>query len=359
MGETFDMEVFRAGDYGPGRRFSEADVRRIAASYDRSVHEAPITVDHTKSGPAWGWVRGLKAAGAKLVATVGQMPEAFRELVRGGRYKKRSAEIYPSFTLAGGEPYLRAVTFLGARPPEVKGLAEVALAEAESDDVVRVAFTEGARTTGLGGDEVKAFTEEQLKAAIDQAVQEATEPLKLQIQELEATAKPGGPAVAAAKEFAELEGQIKALQDELKGAKETLAEERAGRTAMLADARRREVVSFCEAQEAAGKLTPAARKAGLVEFMVGLSTEKTVTFGEGDAAVKTSPAEFFQQFLESLPEALPTGRVAGRGGPGTEGGAKPWAEISAEFAEGKEVFEASGITLAEYAKLNYGVEPPK
>src|SRR5690606_32066987 len=49
-----ELEIFRAGDYGPRGRWSEADLDRLAAGYDPALHEAPVTLDHAQTGPALG-----------------------------------------------------------------------------------------------------------------------------------------------------------------------------------------------------------------------------------------------------------------------------------------------------------------
>jgi hypothetical protein len=121
--ETIDVEIFKAGCYPQGE-VTEADLEELAAAYDPAVHEAPVTLDHARCGPALGWVAGLKRVGDRLVATLRGVSERLRELVRSGAYRKRSAEIYLDFNGTGSK-YLRAVTFLGAGVPEVKGLSDV------------------------------------------------------------------------------------------------------------------------------------------------------------------------------------------------------------------------------------------
>lgn len=58
------IEIFRAGDYGPKGRYSEADLDRIASSYDPALHEAPVVIGHPEHDrPAYGWVEALKREG--------------------------------------------------------------------------------------------------------------------------------------------------------------------------------------------------------------------------------------------------------------------------------------------------------
>lgn len=127
-----NLEIFRAGDYGEKGSWTPEHIAAIAASYDPKFHEAPVTVDHAQSGPALGWVKRLIARGRALIAEL-ELEDGFFGEVRAGKWKKRSAEIYPD--LGGKGPYLRAVSFLGAMAPEVKGLADVAFDDAGEERV--------------------------------------------------------------------------------------------------------------------------------------------------------------------------------------------------------------------------------
>jgi hypothetical protein len=125
-----ELEVFRAGDYGPKGRWTEAALDRLAANYDPALHEAPVTLDHAQSGPALGWVAALTRRGDRLVARLRGLSHALVALLRDGAFKKRSVELYRALPETG-EPYLKAVSFLGAAAPEVKGLRDAIFTEAE------------------------------------------------------------------------------------------------------------------------------------------------------------------------------------------------------------------------------------
>lgn len=132
---TLDLEVFRAGDYAERGTWDEAALDQIARDYCPALHEAPVTVDHAQTGPALGWVESLRRVGQVLVARLRDLDPGFAELIRRGAYKKRSVELYPALPETG-RPYLRAVSFLGACPPAVKGLADVVFAEAAGEPLV-------------------------------------------------------------------------------------------------------------------------------------------------------------------------------------------------------------------------------
>ena len=137
---TLEVEIFRTGDYGEKGRYDEAALDAIANDYDAELHEAPVTVDHTQTGPAEGWVQGLRRIGDRLVAILGRISPNLRRLLAEGAYKKRSVELYRSFRETE-RPYLKAVSFLGAASPEVKGLADPVFNE---NDAEAIRFTENA-----------------------------------------------------------------------------------------------------------------------------------------------------------------------------------------------------------------------
>ncbi|MEQ8819739.1 MAG: hypothetical protein RLY93_05800 [Sumerlaeia bacterium] len=137
--ETLEIEVFRAGDYGPKGTFTEADLDAMASDYDPARHhEAPVTLDHAQNGPAQGWVGRVRRAGDRLLATLTRLSPTLRDALGGGHYKKRSVELYRAFEPTG-RPYLKAVSFLGAAAPEVKGLTDPIFQEVlENEAATRV-----------------------------------------------------------------------------------------------------------------------------------------------------------------------------------------------------------------------------
>src|SRR5574344_813477 len=124
------FEVFKAGIYPQGK-FTKAEVEELAKNYDPSFCEAPITLDHEQSGPAFGWVESVKAENGVLKASFKDVTEDLKAFVNDGKYKKISVEIYRE--LEGKKPYLKAVSFLGASIPQVKGMEAVQFKEGESD----------------------------------------------------------------------------------------------------------------------------------------------------------------------------------------------------------------------------------
>ncbi len=130
------IDVFRAGrhidDQGTERVFTEGDIDDIARGYRPDVREAPLVVGHPETdGPAFGWVAELRRGlGGVLQMRAKQVNERFAEGVREGRFKKRSAALYPPSHPSNPNPgkwYLRHVGFLGAAQPAIAGLADPVL----------------------------------------------------------------------------------------------------------------------------------------------------------------------------------------------------------------------------------------
>lgn len=138
------FDIFYAGKHvsasGAALNFSEADLERSAAVYDPAKHEAPIVIGHPKDNlPAFGWIEKLDFADGELVAAPKDVDPEFADMVAKRRFPKRSASFYSpgsaNHPLAGTADhdtyYLRHVGFLGAAPPSLKGLREVAFSAAD------------------------------------------------------------------------------------------------------------------------------------------------------------------------------------------------------------------------------------
>jgi hypothetical protein len=144
-----EIEIFRAGTHtaanGTTITFSQSDLEEIASGYNPEYHEAPIVLGHpADNAPAYGWVKGLRVAGDRLLATLGDMSTSFVEAVRDKLYKKVSASFYPPESPANPNPgrySLRHLGFLGAQPPAVKGLSPISLSEMDELDQARAVLT--------------------------------------------------------------------------------------------------------------------------------------------------------------------------------------------------------------------------
>jgi hypothetical protein len=158
-----DVEIFQAGTYWfediNGKEYSitytDDDVKEIANNTNTLIgadmHSPPGKLGHSTSvgAPAIGWVQStLRAKGenpAKLVADFEDIPAPVYEMFEQKLYKKISSEIYHAKATAQyfGDKVkgltLRAVAFLGAEVPRVKGLAAF-LSESAKMHPERAAF---------------------------------------------------------------------------------------------------------------------------------------------------------------------------------------------------------------------------
>lgn len=311
MGATIrDVEVFRAGDYGAKGVYTPEDLSRIAADYDSAGrHDAPLTVDHVQAGPALGWIRNLRAAGASLFADFVDVADETIQAIRERSFSKRSIELFPKFA-ATGRPYLKAVTMLGAAAPHVKGLREIAFGDHgesvsfDEETMPPVAFVEVSNTAN--GTAVAPIKEEVRMS--EPAPQGAAPPAALP------------PDVIA--KFAEFEASL-ATERKAREAAEARALGAEAAVAAL-DARlfsERETARFDKAFDAAlseGRATPANRPAALAIFSALPATGEVVKFGETEGsprdaylhALATAPVVV--EFRDALPPREPRAPVNGR-----------------------------------------------
>lgn len=366
------FELFRSGKHvsasGAAIAFSDDDLRAAVAAYDPAVHEAPIVVGHPRdNAPAYGWVKSLSFADGTMIAEPDQVDADFAELVQAGRFKKRSASFYTPDAPNNPKPgtyYLRHVGFLGAQPPAVKGLKEVAFADAEAGvvefaDVGRFAWgsvaaiLRGLREWIIGDKGLETADklvpnfylsdiDEAAKAAreapVDQtpsAMPAFSEGNPMTIQELQAQVakltKERDDALAAAAKvanFSEAEGRLKERETAV-----------AAREAAMA---RASIEKRVDAVVAAGRLLPAGKKAA-VDFAMALADgEQTFDFGEGDKAKKVSQREAYLLQLETAPKVVEYGeRAPSDGGRPATGG-----ELSVEDAQRQLLDQVAGKAKA-------------
>jgi len=245
------IEVFSTGKHtsnnGHTKQWTESDLDMMVDSYSSDKHEAPVVIGHPQSNhPAYGWVEGLKRTGKTLLAKFKQVEPQFAEMVEKGRFKKRSISVYPDGTL-------RHVGFLGAQPPAVKGLKDISFGDEEA---VTYEFQDMEETMPTVEELQKQLDDEKKKrlAAESEAKQNKAR------------------ADKSESDFAEHQKKSK----------------------------RKEIESFVEQGIKDGKILPAWKDQGLVEFMDSLqSHEETYEFSEGK---KETPAAWFKNFLESFSE---------------------------------------------------------
>jgi hypothetical protein len=234
--------------------------------------------------------------GDTLLAKFKEVEPSFESAVKAGRYKKRSAAFY--LDADGKIQNLRHVAFLGAQPPEVKGLknlnfedngrtfTEVDFGEeeavaAETDKTIReqiAAFFAEMFSKKPG--EAVTFSEADAKRIATEAATAAAAPLQAKVTELE------GKLTQQTAKFAERE------------------------TAIAASETGQKSIDAVNRLKSAGKWIPAFEKMGMTKIFDELAKlTVTVEFGEGDAKKTVTPLELQVLFLEGLPKIVPGGRL--------------------------------------------------
>jgi hypothetical protein len=312
------VEIFLPGTHtdNEGRRHT-LDARfleQVVNNFDAELHEPPVVIGHPEQdAPAYGSVAALRVNDAgRLVAQFCDTDPAFEEMVRAGKFKKRSAAFYLDAGIAPGgkAPSLRHVGFLGAQPPSVKGLKNIHFDEGDEavtfevinfsegessmkkedvDTVVEGVWDKFKKQFGFGDADKNhrqqaSFSEADVKRIAADAVSEATSSLKETVQQLQ-----------------------QQVQQQA--------------TAHSASSVRADIAAFCE--ELGGeRLPPALRKMGVIKFMetlAALDEKKIAVIGfaeEGgkqvEKEVQLTPLEFFQNFMRALPRFIQFGEQFGQ-----------------------------------------------
>ncbi len=336
------VEIFRAGDYGAKGAYTEADIDKMIANYDPANHEAPIVVGHPEhDAPAFGWIQSLKRDGDVLLGMPTQVPSQFEDLVREGRFKKRSISLYRT---ANG-PALRHVGFLGAMPPEVKGLADLKFASFGSEKFEAIEFKEDE----LDANEVTKPIIQSLKEFFTELFKGKT----VQMSEPD-QAKAIEAAVTAA---------VNPLTTQIKDLEKKFAEEADARQKAVASAATQSQVALCEKQmqrlKDGKRWLPAYDKMGLPQLFAELSKSPAkITFGEGDKKSEKQAVEAFADFLFGLGEIVPSGELSGAASAQRKG---KLVQFSEPGPRSNAAIDADSVNLAEAAtalaqkeKISYG-----
>jgi septal ring factor EnvC (AmiA/AmiB activator) len=312
------FEVFKAGEYPQGK-FTAEQIAELANNYDPGFCEAPITLDHEQSGPAYGWVKTLKAEGGVLKASFKDVAEDLKSFVNEGKYRKISVEIYRS--LEGKSPYLKAVSFLGASIPQVKGLQSVEFKDAESDIYTFEAQVEEDNTE--------------------------TQELKEQIKKLEEKVKSFTSQPKDSETVKEHKQQVKTLSAQV----DSFKEQAQGKvdlekeiTELKNSMRDKEFSEFVEKKIEEGILTP-ANKDAVLKVLKDLDNIKK--FDESSNTIQD-----FKTFINSLPKQVEFGEIATKDKKLDKNSKGEFDEFANVSEESKDLFEQA-TALAEKEKIPF------
>src|SRR5581483_727912 len=253
----------------------------------------------------------------------------FEDLVREGRFKKRSISLYRT---ANG-PALRHVGFLGAMPPEVKGLADLKFASFGSEKFEAIEFKEDE----LDANEVTKPIIQSLKEFFTELFKGKT----VQMSEPD-QAKAIEAAVTAA---------VNPLTTQIKDLEKKFAEEADARQKAVASAATQSQVALCEKQmqrlKDGKRWLPAYDKMGLPQLFAELSKSPAkITFGEGDKKSEKQAVEAFADFLFGLGEIVPSGELSGAASAQRKG---KLVQFSEPGPRSNAAIDADSVNLAEAA----------
>lgn len=394
------FRIFRPGKHraacGTVVEFTEDDLKRAVAAYSPALYAAPLVIGHPKTEDrAYGWAESLTYEDGHVVVHPDKVNPEFSELVEQGAYRNRSASWYmpdhPS-NPSPGNLYPKHIGFLGAVPPALKGLGDVAFAEGgqpvdfsaeeypdkvvefanAADDAWNLASMLSSTARMFRGLRDWMLAEKGAETA-DQLLPswniEDLERQALRQEEKARNTDPGlsynEPANPTPKETTMTPEEIAKLQRERDEAQARVAQFTERETAIAAAERMATVAAIdasLDAHVKAGRLLPAHRKA-VANFMADLADGTgtdvaTIEFGEaaeGKPAPKLSPRAFMAAFLAGLPKAVDYNE---RGGNTTaNGGAMTPKQLAAKAtAKRDEIQQKEGRTISFTEATNLVLE---
>lgn len=325
------IEIFRAGthrdDAGRTHQFTPAMLAEMAASYNRSLREAPLTVGHPKDNlPAYGWVgRVFVNEAGNLAIDTDQVDAAFAEMVKAGRFKKRSASFYPPAAAHNPTPgkwYLRHVAFLGAQPPAVAGLKDIGFADGAETLSFAETFDDPAPAPAPHS------PQEQIMSDTDKA----------ELERLRAAAKANAEALAKAQtDLQAANDAASAATAQVKSfAEKAAAERRAG------------FVSFAQAEVKAGRLLPKDQNIAVAALETLSAAGEPLSFSEGATTTQVTPLQmcaWLQGQMSSRKAIVSFGEQAG--------GSADDAGFDARGKSDAEIDQAARAYQVEHPEVSY------
>ncbi|ESP62809.1 hypothetical protein SMITH_190 [Smithella sp. ME-1] len=354
------IPIFRGGkqtDSNGVEHDGDALIDKALANFNAAVHEPPICIGHPKEdAPSYGWVEGLKKHGNLLLAKFKQVQPDFADMVKNGSFKKRSAAFYPDGSL-------RHVGFLGAMPPAVKGLPDVAFAEGDAAsfefsepwawnslaDVFRrlrewLIEKEGQDTADRivpdwkiedlrsaanpPADETQQINyKEKKKEVVDMNFKEKLKAflgtIGFDVSKIPDDAIPGEAPANTGIQYSEADLEKIRKEAEDKGKQKAQAEFAEQQKQIRLSTIKTEIAAFCESLIKAGKITPATVSFGLPEILFSMAEiDNQIEFGEKKE--KFTAFDRMKALLESATPLVTFKEVATRdkdtgGGTGTAG----------------------------------------
>ncbi len=294
MNNLQQIAIFKVGKHtatnGETLNATADYLRSVVASYDKNNHQAPAVIGHPKdNSPAYGWVTAINFNEQEgiLYADFEQVEPQFQQMLKDGRFKKRSASFYPPNHPSNptkGKPYLRHVGFLGAMPPSVKGLKDFS---DDDTDCITFEFNEFINTNF---NEFTTNKEDNSMSKDKQDKSNTSNPPQSPLDK-------GGSGVV---DFAEQQAQLTAKEQALADREAEIAKREAEFAKQQQEAKTAEFSEYCDSLIKTGQVVP-AEKSAIVEVMMTLDgSDKTFDFAEGDTVKQKSSVEVLQSVLSRL-----------------------------------------------------------
>ncbi len=319
------FEIFRAGEQtdskGRTETFSEADLDSIVANHNAD-DPAPLVVGHPKTNhPAYGWSSDLKREGDTLFAKATDVVSEFEDAVKAKMYRKRSISISPD---GNGGYQLRHIGFLGAKPPAVAGLADLAFSENHETTLYEYALEDAVQESAWGMDSITRMFRKLREWVISEHDIETADQVipDYQINSLQHSVTAMNDELGDDKRFSANNSQdsdqetnemsnfsqedLDAAQAEQKKRADTAE---AQLKKLQFEQRQGEAQTLVDGLVNDGKLLPAQTE-GLAEFMAQLAEwdgNFEFSAGDDDSKVEKSPYDFASDLLNSLGKQIQTG----------------------------------------------------
>ena len=288
------LAIFKTGTHtatnGSAMIASAEMLKGVADNYQPATHEAPAVIGHPKDNhPAYAWAESLSFDEGEgvLYANFSQVEPQFAQLVKDGRFKKRSASFYPPNHPSNPTPgtaYLRHVGFLGAQPPAVKGLKDFT-DFSDLADLPTYEFTEFSNPTNQHQDQKEnVMNDESTKNTTDTSANnvdgDATTNNNARFEE----------------QRAELDKKAKALE-----AKEVaIAAREAAFAKQEQDIKENDFSEFADTLIKKGQLVPAEKNAVISVMMDLDGADKTFDFAENGTVNKKTSVDVLKGVLGRL-----------------------------------------------------------
>ena len=279
-------------------------INEVAQTYNPKFHEAPIVIGHVKNDKmiAYAWVaKTYKNDEGRLAMDAGDVEPQFAEMVKDGRVKKRSVELYHPDNPANPTPgqwHLKHVAFLGAVPPAVKGLKDIKFSE--DDGGICLSEPLPPTTSNLNTHqpenqpkkETIQMAEQNTPAAPTTQVQNNEAALQSQIAELQKKLQEETQAKDAAL------AQLKETQDKLAAIEKEKEQQQT-----------QEIAQFAESMVKQGRMLP-KDKAMHVAIMTDLQKANPVQFSEGNTTRTESKLDAYKAMFKAKEPAIQFGEFA-------------------------------------------------